>query len=54
MLVDLHFYFGCDIYFLETGRKSGFFYFARVGVSRFDNALHPIMGQAILPVFYLT
>ena len=23
---------------------------ARVGESRFDNALHPIMGQAILPV----
>jgi hypothetical protein len=34
----LAFLFGCVIDFLETGRKSGFSHFARVGVSRFDNA----------------
>jgi hypothetical protein len=28
-------------------------YLASIGESRRDNALNPIMGQAILPVFYL-
>jgi hypothetical protein len=36
--VGLAFRFGCAIDFLETGRKSGFSIFARVGISQFDNA----------------
>jgi len=50
---DLHFDSAVLFIFLRQDESLDSPYLASIGESRRDNALNPIMGQAILPVFYL-
>jgi|GEM_PF-3868509 hypothetical protein len=50
---DLHFVSAVLFIFLRQDESLDSPHLASIGESRRDNALNPIMGQAILPVFYL-
>jgi hypothetical protein len=52
-LPDLHFVSAVLFIFLRQDESLDSPHLASIGESRRDNALNPIMGQAILPVFYL-
>jgi hypothetical protein len=52
-LLDLHFVSAVLFIFLRQDESLDSPHLASIGESRRDNALNPIMGQAILPVFYL-
>ena len=53
ILLDLHLVSAVRLVFLRQDESLDSPCLARVGENRFDDALNPIMGQAILPVFYL-
>ncbi|MFZ0826769.1 MAG: hypothetical protein WAO02_05035 [Verrucomicrobiia bacterium] len=52
-LLHLHFVWAVLFIFLRQDESLDSPHLASIGESRRDNALNPIMGQAILPVFYL-
>ncbi len=52
-LPDLRFDPAVLFIFLRQDESLDSPHLASIGESRRDNALNPIMGQAILPVFYL-
>ena len=52
-LLDLHFVSAVLFIFLRQDESLDSPHLASIGESRRDNALNPIMGQAILPLFHL-